>query len=322
MTKRVTIAMAAALTVSCVHEQRPAVASAPAAPAPTVWDRQIRNASDAGDGDYVLNRLRQRVAAEPANVAVRLELAMAYRDRGYPELAVEVCRLAAERFPDSTEAQLGLVRSLFAMKRPAEAIAALEAHPRETADYYSWLGLSRDALGAWTEGEKAHRKAVELAPAQDGLHNNLGYNLLMQKKSEDAAAEFREALRLDPASQVARNNLGLALASTDTQKALASWQAASDPATAHSNLAAVWIEKGNYAEARKELAVALGYNKSHSAALKNLELVSRLDGQPAGVQAKEASESRWTRWKTGFRRLFTGPLEDSKPAPVRTASVK
>ena len=140
-------------------------------------------------------------------------------------------------------------------------------------------------------GEPAHRKAVELAPGQDTLHNNLGYNLLMQKKSEEAAAEFREALRLNPASLVARNNLGLALANSNAAQAVATWQSAADPATAHNNLAAVWIEKGNYAEARKELDIALGYNKSHPAALKNLELVSRLDGKPAAVAAT-APESR------------------------------
>lgn len=318
MKKRITIAMAAALTVSCVHERR-AVVSTPSTP--TVWDRQIRNATDAGDGDYLLKRLRERVAAEPDNVPVRLELAKAYRERGYPEIAVEVCRLAAARFPESAEAQLGLVRSLYEMKRPAEAIAALEARPRESADYWSWLGVLRDSTGAWPAGEVAHRKAVELAPAHDALHNNLGYNLLMQKKSEEAAVEFREALRLNPGSQLARNNLGTALANSNTQQALASWQAASDPATAHSNLAAVWIEKGNYAEARKELAVALGYNKSHPAALRNRELVARLDGQPAVVKA-QPSESRWVRWKTGFKRLFVGPLESSQAAPVKTASAK
>lgn len=321
MTRRVAIAMAAALTVSCVHQKRTTVVSAPPAAPQTVWDRQIRNASDAGDGDYVLKGLRQRVAAEPDNIAVRLELANAYRDRGYPEIGIEVCRLTTERFPQSAEAQFALVRGLFELQRPAEAIAALETHPRDTADYHAWLGILRDSTAAWTAGEMAHRKAIELAPARDALHNNLGYNLLMQKKSEEAAAEFKEALRLNPASQVARNNLGLALANSNTQQALASWQATSDPATAHSNLAAVWIEKGNYAEARKELTLALGYNKSHSAALRNMELVARLDGKMVEMSPKPAG-NRWNRWKTGFKRLFVGPLDDSKAAPVKTASAK
>src|SRR4051812_48724658 len=141
MKLRLTIATAAALTTACVHERQ--VAGVPPA-APSVWDRQIRNASDAGDGDYILKGLRPRAAAEPDNIPVRLELAKAYRDRGYPDVALEICRLAAARFPESSEAQFALVRALHEMRRSADAIAALEAHPQASADYYSWLGILHD----------------------------------------------------------------------------------------------------------------------------------------------------------------------------------
>jgi Flp pilus assembly protein TadD len=298
--------LAAVMCASCVHRQQTATPSTP-----TVWERQIRNAADAGDGDYILKTIRARVAAEPENIAVRLELAKAYRERGYPEIALEVCRLAVARFPESADAQYALVRTLFEMKRPDDALATLAARPRDTAEYHTWVGLVRDSAGAWEAGEPAHRKAVELAPAQDVARNNLGYNLLMQKKNAEAAAEFREALRLNPASQVARNNLGLALASSDTAQAVSNWQTASDAAAAHNNLATVWIEKGNWAEARKELALALSYNKSHPAALRNAALLSQLDGKPAELQAR-SEETRWGRWKAGFKRLLVGPLNDSQ----------
>jgi tetratricopeptide (TPR) repeat protein len=314
---RLAVILAAAILPACVSEKRVAVAT-PAAP--TVWERQARNARDAGDGDYLLNSLRQRVAAEPDNIPVRLELAAKYRERGYPDIAVELCRLTLARFPESAEAQFALVRSLYDMQRPREAVAALEARPRTTADYYSWLGLLHDATGSWTVGEPSHRKAVEVAPSQDSLHNNLGYNLLMQGRPQDAASEFREALRLNPASQVARNNLGLALAASDTAQAVSNWQAASDPATAHSNLAAYWIEKRNYSEARKELTIALSYNRSHPAAVRNLALLSQLDGAPASFDPT-GEDSRWSRMKTGIKRLFVGPLEESKAAPPKPAPV-
>jgi tetratricopeptide (TPR) repeat protein len=215
------------------------------------WDRQVRNAVDAGDGDYQLRVLREKVAAEPDNVQVRLELANAYRGRGYHEVALEISRLAVARFPQSGEAQLSLVRDLRDVDHRSEAIAGLErflmAHPESGAAYYSWLGILRDESGLWPLGEPAHRKAIEIAQAVDYLHNNLGYNLLMQSKFEEAAREFTEALKLNPGSPVARNNLGLALArSNATREALANWQAASDPAAAHNNMAAVWIEKGNW----------------------------------------------------------------------------
>jgi Flp pilus assembly protein TadD len=311
------LAALAVVGVSCASHTP--VARTPAVPAraqQTAFERQIQNAHDAGDGDYQLRTLREQVAAAPDDVAVRLQLANAYRERGYPDVALEMCRLAAARFPQSGEVQLALVRALRDLNHRGEAIASLDAflqaHPQSSPEYFSWLGILRDESGQWASGEPSHRKAVELAPNQDYLHNNLGYNLLMQKKGGEAAAEFREALRLNPASQLARNNLGMALASQNANgEALANWQSAADPATAHNNLAAVLIEKGNYAEARKELELALGYNKAHPAALKNMELVSRLDGNAATLPARQ-NETRWERWKSGFVRLFVGPLDDTK----------
>lgn len=297
------------------------------APAPTVWERQIKNAVDAGDGDYQLRLLRDKVAAEPGNIPARLDLAKAYRERGFADVALEITRLAAARFPESGDVQLGLVRSLRDLNRRAEAIEGLEAflraHPQTAHEYYSWLGILRDESGLWPAGEPAHRRAVELSPNLDYLHNNLGYNLLMQKKNDEAAEEFRTALKLNPKSQVARNNLGLVLANQNAaEQAVASFQAASDPATAHNNLAVVWMEKGNYPAARRELEVALSYNRTLPAALKNLELVGRMDGQAATLPVKSAELPRWERWKIGLRRLFVGPLDDTKPEPAKTVSTK
>lgn len=305
------------LASGCVRQQRTLPPGTPAAASKTVWERQIQNAKDAGDGDYELRVLRERVEGDPASVPARLELARAYQQRGYTEVALEICRLAAARFPESSEARLGLVRALHDANRRAEAIEAAEAyvaeHPQAPAEYHSWLGILRDESGEWTRGEPHHRQALALAPGLDALHNNLGYNLLMQKKSGEAAAEFREALRLNPGLQVARNNLGLALAEMNSAEAVANWKSGSDEASAHNNLAAVWIEKKDYAQARKELEIALSYNRSHPAALHNLELVSRLDGKPPTIEGKPA-DSRWERFKTGFIRLWVGPLDDTHTA--------
>lgn len=322
---RLTLAMVAVLSASCVRQTSMVKAPAPPPQAsPTVWERQIRNAADAGDGDYQLRVLRETVAADSESVAARLDLAKAYQERGYPDVALEICRLSASRFPASGDVQLALVRALHEMRRPKEAIEGLETflkqHPQTAPEYFSWLGILRDETGQWAEGEPAHRKALELSPVADALHNNLGYNLLMQKKNEEAATEFREALKLNPRSQVAHNNLGLALADQNaTGEAVANWQSAADAATAHNNLAAVLIEKGNYPAARKELEISLGYNRSLPAALRNLELVSRLDGNPALFHVKQ-DQTGWERWKVGLKRLFVGPLDDSRKETAKTGS--
>jgi len=318
--KRLSIAALAWFLAACAHT--PVTPAYAPSPVPSAFNQQIRNAHnaiDAGDGDYQLKTLRERAAAEPENADVRVELIRAYRDRSYPDIALEMARLAAARFPQNEAIQLELVRSLRDMNQRNEAISLLDgylkSHPGAGAAAFSWLGILYDESGQWAMGEPEDRKAVELSPTTAYLHNNLGYNLLMQKKNADAAAEFREAMRLDPSSQLARNNLGTALAAeNDTRDALENWRSTSDPATAHNNLAAVYIEKGNYPEARKELEIALGYNRLHPAALKNLELVSRLDGNAATMPGKE-TETRWERWKAGFLRLFVGPLDDSRATP-------
>ncbi len=289
----------------------------------SVMRRQAANAVDAGDGNYQIRVLRQRMTAEPDNLKVRLELARLYEQAGFPEVAVEHYRLAAARFPDHAGIQLLLLKALRAQGLAAEAAeslaAFLEKPAHRTTDLYSWLGILCDELGRLPEAERAHRAALALAPNRDAAHNNLGYNLLLQGKNAEAAAEFRRALALQPHSQIARNNLGLALAA-EPKQAVLHWQSISDPATAHNNLAAVLIEQGRYEEARRELDVALGYNRDHRAALSNLKLVSQLDGRPASFTLKPV-EPWWKRLARAIGKALEGvePPQNGSGA-VRTAS--
>jgi Flp pilus assembly protein TadD len=327
-----TLAVAPALlAVSCVHEvaraphAKPVRAARAQTVAPSAFDRQVRNALDAGDGDLRIRRLREKLAAEPDDVTARLDLARAYGESGYPDLELEHCRLAAARFPESGPAQLGLARALRHTGMREDAIRGLEEflkqHPQTSPEYLSWLGILRDEAGQAGPAEAAHRGALQLDAKRDYLHNNLGYNLLMQKKYEEAAGEFREALKLNPGSQLARNNLGTALAHSDAKQAVENWQAGSGAAGAHNNMAAVLIEQGKYGDARKELGIALGYNKAHPAALKNLELVSRLEGAPATLAGRQP-QTRWERWKLSIKRLFVGPLDDGRTEAVKSASAQ
>ncbi len=292
---------------SCARPAR--VARVPNAPPPPVsaFERQVTNATDAGDGDFVVKSLREKVITQPDELGPRLELAKAYRQRGYPELAIEHYRLAASRFPESPETRLLLAQSLRAAGAAAEAADSLEqflqTHPQSSPKYASWLGILRDELGQWTRGEAHHRAALSLAPQRDDLHNNLGYCLLMQGQNWRATEEFREALKLNRDSRIARNNLGMALAATPGEAVL-NWQSVSDPASAHNNMAAMLIGEKKYEAARKELVVALGYNNAHSAARNNLKLVSTLDGKPASVPAKPAKK-RWARVRYAWLRAMT-----------------
>lgn len=300
-----------ALTVSCAPRARTAQAVKLPPPQPAM-QRQVENAIDKGDGDYEIRSLRQRMAQEPDNLDVRLALARRYESLGTPELALEHYRLAAARFPDSAPVHLLLAKGLRRAGARSEAstmlAAFLDAHPQHTPEFSAELGILLDEQKQWAGGERAHRSALALSPNADYLHNNLGYNLLMQGKNDQAAAEFREALKLNPHSQVASNNLGMALANTTNQAAV-DWQPVGDPAAAHNNMAALLIQQGRYAEARKELDLALGYNRTYPAALNNLRLVSELDGKPAFIPAKPP-QTRWDKVKSGLHKAF---VDDQDP---------
>ncbi|MFN0106436.1 MAG: tetratricopeptide repeat protein [Bryobacteraceae bacterium] len=280
-----------------------------------VMQRQVLNAVDAGEGNPRVRALRERIAAEPRNVRVRLELADEYAKTGYPELELEHLRLAVERFADSEAAMVALSRALVRGKRPGEAAIRLseylEKREKPSANVLSWAGIAQDEMGKWRDGEPYHRRAVELSPGRDALHNNLGYNLLMQGRQSGAAEEFRRALDLNPASDTARNNLGLALGDQPAE-AITQFRQTADLAVAHNNLAAYLYEKGDVAGARKELETALGYRQDMPQILDNIRKLSALDGMPIRMPRQDNQ----TFWKT-FTRFITG--EEKRPTVIADA---
>ena len=166
----------------------------------------------------------------------------------------------------------------------------LARHPEGNWELLSLEGILADESGDLTEAEAAFRKALTLDGRQSGLHNNLGYNLLLQGNAQDAAFEFRRALDIDQRSAIAHNNLAAALAAQSlSAEAVAEWQRGADPAAGHNNLAALWIEQGHYPEARAELQAALRLRPNFPAALANLRLVAQRDGLPVVLPAPPAT---------------------------------
>ena len=322
---------AAALSSSCARSVRTVSMGslghpergAPATQVSTIMKRQITNAADAGEGDVIVRNLRQRMTADPNNLQVRLDLARHYEATGNPELAAEHYRLAVAQFPESAEVAVGQARLMRKLELPGQALEGLmkfrAAHATVPYEVLCWIGILQDEAGELGKAEESYRAALALNPKSDSLHNNLGYNLLLRKKNAEAAGEFRKALEIAPHSQIARNNLGTALAS-QPKEAVLHMQSVSDPATAHSNLAAVLIEQGLYPEARAELKLALGYRNDHPAALSNLQLLSELDGKAFAVQSR-IPDSRWRRFGRGFKNVLFGTDEQVHTVEtVKTAS--
>lgn len=258
--------------------------------------RHVRNAVLVGEGDPMIRQLRQRIAGDPNNVDLRIELAKRYADQGVKDLALEHYRVAAERFPDNPWVHLLLAKALREAELPLDAVTTLDTylnkHPESPAMLWSWTGIIHDELNQFEAGERAHRNALLRRPPTAWLLNNLGQNLLLQGRREDALREFQSALVIEPRNELVRNNLGIALAA-NPKEAVAHLQSVTDPSTAHSNLAAVLIEQGRYSDARQELETALAYRRDNTAALANLALVGELDGKGSVVNSK--SKGRHTR---------------------------
>jgi Flp pilus assembly protein TadD len=309
------------LCASCVRQTQ--VASQPSTNTKThaMLMRQVENAVDVGDGDTEMRRWRQRLAANAGDLDARLALAKLYVSRGLTDLAIEHYRLATELNPGLPGVTLLLAKALRDMNEPAEAsrvtAAFIAKHPRDSWELLSLQGILEDEQGRFKQGEASYRAALAIDSAQTSLHNNLGYNLLLQGHADSAAVEFRQAIAMDPHSAVAHNNLGTALMfakSGKSEQAFAEWRKSGDPAAAHNNLAAIFLEQEHYPEARQEIAAALQFKPDYPAALKNLRLVAAADGGPATPPPAVARVNLWKRMTSSVSKDKSGAAVSGDPA--------
>jgi Flp pilus assembly protein TadD len=309
MAKRLLVPAMLVVCASCTRQVQTASQPSTHTRTHVLMMRQVENAVDLGEGDAEARRWRQRLAANANDLDARIALAKLYANRGLPDLAVEHYRLAAELNPGLPAVTLLLAKSLRDMNEPAEAsrvVAVFVAkHPKESWELLSLQGILEDEQGRFRQGEASYRAALAIDAAQTSLHNNLGYNLLLQGHAESAADEFRKAIAMDPHSVIAHNNLGTALMfakSGKSEQAFAEWRKSGDPAAAHNNLAAVFLEQGHYPEARQEIAAALQFKPDYPAALKNLRLVAAADGGPATPAPSVARVNLWKRMTSSVSR--------------------
>ena len=77
------------------------------------------------------------------------------------------------------------------------------------ADAHASLGAALQMLGRFDESIAAYQRALEFPrnAQSPAVRNSYGASLAQRGRTREAAAEFREALRLDPSNQDARNNL-------------------------------------------------------------------------------------------------------------------
>lgn len=198
--------------------------------------------------DLAEQELRQALADEPSDAHAHALLALCLCDRKDYAAAMREAEEAIPLGPDVSFTHYALAYILYHRDQLAEAEAAieraLELAPWET-DYYSLLASIRFDQRRWPEALEATERGLELDAEHGGCtnlramalvklgrraeagaalgdalsrdpedaltHANQGWTLLEQRQPDKALEHFREALRLDPNLEWAREGIVEAL---------------------------------------------------------------------------------------------------------------
>ena len=126
--------------------------------------------------------------------------------------------------------QINQANKLLAQGRAADAESLAQkllARNNRSGELFDLLGRINDAEKRYEEAERAFRRSIELEPGVAGHHAGLGVSLLQSGHRNEAAAEFKAALKIDPRNIVAAANLGeIALEEKDFQQAIKYYEGA------------------------------------------------------------------------------------------------
>jgi len=188
--------------------------------------------------------LHEDLVQNPTNVYTHYLLSVCYVELGKLIKATEHAQTAIANAPDSPAGHFALARALMARQWLAEATAAIDEAIRldaSDAEKFATKSQIRFMMSDWHGGLAAAEAGLQLDPQNKGClnlrgvalrglrqsntaesviretlsrdpenafaHANLGWSLLEQDRPEDALDHFREALRLEPNSQFARQGL-------------------------------------------------------------------------------------------------------------------
>src|SRR6266566_4692016 len=168
----------------------------------------------------------------------------------------------------------------------SEEYVLLQVVSEAEAHYY--LGYALLEQGNVDEAIAEHRAALRINPQYAEAHNYLGNALEDQGKLDEAVNEYREALRINPGLAAAHNNLGVALLRRgELDEAIAEYREAlrinANYDEAHYNLGVALSDQGKLDEAVAEYREALRIDPSFALARYNLGEALRQQGDRAGA---------------------------------------
>ncbi|MEO8679883.1 MAG: winged helix-turn-helix domain-containing protein [Vicinamibacterales bacterium] len=193
---------------------------------------------------------------------------------GY-ERAIEHFDAAIRKNPDFAEAYAGLADSYASLglwglpgrealakaKAAAEKAVALRETLADGHASKAFIAMSYE--WDWETAEREFLRALELNPSYAHAHHRYGYLLMLRGRSEQSAAELRQAQELDPLSMVINANIGFRLyLMRQYDAALAHWdknlEMDPDFPLLHGYKACALTMQEKYPEALAELERAIG----------------------------------------------------------------
>jgi len=138
------------------------------------------------------------------------------------------------------------------------------------------------------EKSRIYKKFSELFPEDWRGPNNVGYIMALNGDMEGAKAEFDKAASLDPENGVILNNMGVYAQSTgDVEKAMEHYEK-SGTSESGANAGAIYIERGEYAQAVNSFASMKSFNSALAKTLNGdlQEAASTVDESPSAKEAK------------------------------------
>ena len=152
------------------------------------------------------------LAANPNHAKAHNNLALALVELGQLEEAASHFKTSLELEPKA-EIYSDLGFTMARLGKSEEALAdyqkALELDPNCASAHFN-LAVTFVQAGKFAEAESHYRQALPGRPTAE-THNGLGYVLARQGRTDEAIAEFRKAIDVDPKFTPAYNNLAEAL---------------------------------------------------------------------------------------------------------------
>ncbi len=242
-----------------------------------------RGAEHAAQGNFELSAFhyRQALTREPESLPAFLGLGKLFWQQGRFDAAAKVYRRALEIDPDHVPALLGAGRAHRMLGQVGQSEQALQqaiARQPDNLEVMTELAVTYDHTGRHNLAEPLFLQVVDGRPGEAGPLNNLGFNLLLQRRYDDAVTPLRQALELMPRGRHIQNNLAVAyLMSDQAVKAKRLFKQTVGIAGAWNNIGYIHLTRGEWDRAERAFERALDLDPVfYARAKENLQRVQEM----------------------------------------------